>query len=157
MRSSGNEDLFFGATNGHVMQLEKGSSFDGSNIESYLTLNWNVVSSPRIRKRFRKAAVLVQGNFYAAFNFGYLLSYGSALVSQPNQAAYASGFVTAPVWDSFTWDQFIWDGQTLLPTELGLAGTAESIQMSFSTSTNYIQPFTISNLMLQYSPRRGMR
>lgn len=158
MRSNGNEELFFGNTgNGYVMQMEKGSSFDGAAIDAFFTLNWNALGNPRMRKRFRKAVVETQGNFYAEFQFGYQLGYGTGFITQPSPATYTSGFAPPPAWDAFVWDQFVWDGATILPTEIELRGTAENIQIAFTTTTDYIYPFTINSILVNYTDRRTMR
>jgi len=158
LRSTGNEEIYFGATTGgFVMQQERGSSFDGANLDAYLTLNWNNVHSPRMLKRFRRLSVETQGNFYAAFSVGYLLGYGSQNIMQASPISYASNFVLPPAWDAFVWDQFTWDGSTLQPTEVELTGTGENIQFSFTTTTNYIYAFSINSLIVHYSMRRGVR
>ena len=154
--ASGKDVSYFGSTNGMVYQLDKGSSFDGNNIDAYFVLNWNAMKSPRLHKRFRKVALEVQGVAYAAFSFGYQLGYGSTEIDQPDPTSYASSF-NAAYWDTMTWDAFTWDGATLAPTEVEMAGTAENYQATFSSTTDYLYAFTINSMIVQYSMRRRMR
>ncbi len=155
--STGEEVIFAGMTNGYVMQMEKGTSFDGENIDAYITLNWDAIGSPRLLKRFRRASAEITGNAYAAVNFGYQLAYASSEITQATPKDYAAPFQAAPAWDSFTWDNFIWDGKTLTPTEIEVEGTAENIQVTFTSTTDYIASYTINSLILHYSMRRGLR
>lgn len=157
-RSDYTERLFAGAsTDGYVYELDRGSSFDGSAIEASLTFNWNFSRSPRTIKRYRKLSLEMQGNFYASINVGYALGYNTTERLQASTEAYDSGFSGVPHWDSFVWDAFTWDGQTLSPTEIPLRGSAENIQLTISSATNYIHPFTINSAIYNLSGRRGLR
>lgn len=150
---------YFGSTdsNGYVYQIDMGTSFDGAAIEAHITLAWDAIKSPRILKRFRAASIEIQSNAYALVNFGYQLGYGTTLITQPASVPYASNFAAAPIWDVFVWDNFIWDGQTLLPTDVDMTGTAENVQVILSSSTNYIAAYTLNSIVYHYTPRRGMR
>lgn len=153
------EVTYFGTADnsGLVMQLDMGTSFDGANIDAFITLAWNAIKSPRILKRFRAASIEIQSNAYALINFGYQLGYGTPNIGQPSAIGYASNFAPAPVWDVFVWDNFIWDGRTLLPTDVDMTGTAENVQVTLSSSTNYIDTYTLNSIIYHYSMRRGMR
>lgn len=157
--SQGEEVSYFGSTDddGYVYQLDKGSSFDGAAIDAFITLAWEFLKSPRIEKRFRRGSIEVQGDSWVQIAFGYQLGYGTPQINQPAAVNYETDFSAAPLWDEFTWDEFTWDGQTLTPTTVDLTGTAENIQITLSTSTDYILPFTVNSVIYQYSMRRQMR
>ena len=156
--AAGDEETYFGAASGgFVYQLDKGSSFDGDNIDAYLTLAWDFIKSPRIRKRYRKASFEVQGLFYAAFSFGYRLGYGSSDIAQPASVEYETALQGEASWDQVNWDDFVWDGFTLAPTEAEMKGTAENFQLTLRSTTDYIFPFTINSYIVHYSNRRRMR
>lgn len=156
-RKNGFEVIYAAAENsGYVYQMEVGSSFDGAVINAFITLNWNFMKSPRLHKRYRRASIEVQGNFYAELSFGYALGYNSTEVPQPTTVTYPTNF-SAPVWDSFVWDSFTWDGNTLSPTEVRVSGTAENIQTIVRSGTNYIHPYTLNSIIYHYSFRRGIR
>lgn len=157
MLSTGSGVAYIGDTTGYVHQMDVGSSFDGADIDAFITLNWNAMGSPRVLKRYRHASIEMQGTYYAEISFGYQLAYGTTEMGQADAVTYASGFSPAPDWDSFTWDDFFWDGRTLFPTEVDLRGTAENIQVSISSTGDYIYPFTVNSIINHYSPRRGMR
>ena len=156
-RQSGEQVAFFGDADGYVHQFDKGSSFDGANIDHYITFNWNAIDSPRILKQFRHAVVEMTGDSYAEINFGYQLGYGNSVYAQALPVLYSSGFQLAPSWDAFTWDSFVWDGRTILPTEVSMRGTAENVQITISGSSDYVYAFTLNSVITHYTPRRGLR
>jgi hypothetical protein len=155
---AGAEVSYFGAADaGYVHQLDVGSSFDGNNIEAFVTLAYDFAGSPRLLKQWRHASLEMQSNYYAALSFGYNFGYSSPEYDQPGTVSYESSFSGAVPWDVFTWDAFVWDGVTLAPTEIDIAGTAENIQATISSTTDYIFPFTINSIIYHYTPRRGLR
>lgn len=155
--SGGTEVQYLGGADGMVYQTDVGSSFDGANIDAYITLPWNAMRSPRVLKRFRKASVEMKSNYYAAISFGYQVGYGTTEIDQPTATTYSSSFSGTPQWDLLVWDNFIWDGVTISPTEVGLEGTAENIQITISSTSDYLMPFTINSVIVHYTPRRGLR
>lgn len=155
--ANGNEVAYFGGTDGYVHQMDVGSSFDGAVLPAYITLNWNAMRSARVLKRYRHASVEIQGSYYAEVDFGYRLGYGTAELGQPVATTYATGFRGAPSWDAFTWDAFTWDGLTLFPTEVDMAGTAENVEITIASGTNYTYAYTVNSIITHYTPRRGIR
>lgn len=155
---SGGEVTYFGSNDGYVHQLDMGTSFDGVAINSYITLNYDAIRGPRITKRYRKAAAEIAGSTYAPLTVTYSLGYGRSDIAPQATASYASNFSVAN-WDSgLLWDSgLVWDGQTLIPNEIELMGTAENIAMTFANNTDYTGQFTINSLIIHYSPRRGLR
>jgi hypothetical protein len=154
--NSGEEATFFCSTNGMVYQMEKGTSFDGASLDGYITLNVNPSGSPRLLKRYRKAALEVSGSGYAEFNLGYSLGYSNRKITQPISVLYETN-VNQMTWDNFTWDNFTWDGNSTLPNEIELIGTAENIAITIRSTTPYWQSFTLNSVILHYSGRRMMR
>ena len=155
--SDGSEALFFGSTNGMVYQLDKGTSHDGAAINWTMQLAYNNIKSPQINKRFRKIALEMTGSAYAEFTLGYKLGYGATTTSQPNDVSASTGFSASAAWDSFTWDNFFWDGSTLGPSDFNVEGSAENIAIAISGSSDEFPPFTITGVMLHYTPRQRIR
>ncbi len=156
--SAGVEFTYFGSSDGlgYVYQMDMGTSFDGAALPAFFTTAWNPIGTPRILKRFRAQSIEIQGNGYAALQIGYQLGYNSDLIGQTLPVATASGFSPA-IWDSFTWDNFTWDGRTLIPTDLDMTGTAENVQVSISSDTAYVSPYTVDSVIHHFTPRRGLR
>lgn len=155
--TTGAEAIYTGGNAGYVYQLDKGTSYDGAVISAYFVTGWDSINSPRILKRFRAAALEVQGSTYADIQYGYQLGYNNPQVIQPIATDAPLSFGAVPTWDSFIWDSFVWDGTGLIPTEVDETGTAENIRLTITCGTNYTAAFTVSSVIHHYSMRRGMR
>lgn len=154
--SDGTAVAYFGSNDGFVYQFDAGTSFDGVNIAANLNLVYNSIKSPRILKRYRKASVELTGDSYCEIAFGYDLAYRSAALTQALDAEYTNDLRSA-YWDSMTWDNFVWDGSDISPSEIEVTGTAENIAIRISSVSALFQPFTVNNIILHYTPRRGLR
>jgi hypothetical protein len=154
--SDGNATAYFGSSNGFVYQMDRGTSFDGLEIQAGINLIYNSIKSPRVLKRYRKASVELTGDAWAEFAFGCDLGYRTQQLDQPVDAVYENDLRSA-FWDSFTWDQFVWDGQELSPNEVDVAGTAENIAIRISSVSAILKPFTVNSIIVHYSTRRGIR
>lgn len=156
---NGDGVTYFGSSDGlgFVYQLEKGTSFDGAEINAYITTAWDPIKTPRILKRFRAASLEVQGEGYAEISYGYSLAYGNVQTEQPLPVAAALNLSQLERWDSFTWDEFVWDGSNLMPSDVDEVGTAENIQVAITSGTNYMSSYTLDSVIHHYSLRRGIR
>lgn len=154
--NDGSEVMFFGSDDGFLYQMDRGTSFDGDPINYYFELAYNFSRSPRTIKVYRDTMLEVEGDGYAEFSFGYSLGYGTSDLEQPASENVVTSF--SPVfWDAFVWDQFVWDGQTLLPSIVDMGGEAENVSLGVSGSSDFYAPFTITGVVLQFTPRRRMR
>lgn len=148
--------IFFGSSNGMVYEMDAGTSFDGGAIPAQFVLVINPTGTPRVHKRYRRASFEIIGGSYSTFQFSYSLGWGASTIGQPAAAAGVLPF-SIPQWDSSYWDSFYWDGTTLTPLEVEMVGTAENVAFAVSSSTNYMQPYTINSAFIHYSMRRGIR
>ena len=153
---SGGTVQFFGSTNGYVYQMDLGTSFDGDFIPANINLVYNSTKSPRILKRYRKAAVELSGDSYAEIQFGYDLGYRTAALTQPDDASYQND-LRSSYWDDMSWDNFVWDGSDISPSEIEITGTAENMAIRVSTNSDLFEPFTVNNIIVHYTLRRGLR
>jgi hypothetical protein len=83
--SDGSEQMFFGSSDGFVYQMEKGTSFDGQDIEAFIYLAFNSSRMPRQLKHYQHGVFEVAGAGYAEFSFRYDLGYASADI--PNRTS----------------------------------------------------------------------
>lgn len=155
-QTDGSEAIFFGSDDGMVYQMEKGTSFDGDEIEYYFNLAYNHTGSPRIIKHWRHTMLEIEGSSYVTFNFGYSLGYGTTDIDQAALQSVVTSFAPS-YWDAFTWDAFTWDGRTLFPSELDMGGDAENCSLAVYGSSDLQAPFTITAAVVHFSPRRAMR
>lgn len=152
-RDVAQETTFFGSSNGFVYRLGVGPSFDGADIDAYMTLAWNSMRNPRVLKRFFRGAVEISGSSYAAFGIGYLLAYGN---ESGEEITYET-LTSSTRWDEATWDDAVWDGRSLSPSEFELEGSAENIAIRFTCKSNLMLPFTMNSLIIHYANRRTVR
>ena len=147
---------FFGSTNGYVYQMDLGTSFDGDSIPANINLVYNSTKSPRILKRYRKAAVELSGDSYAEIQFGYDLGYRTQALTQPADASYQND-LRSSYWDEMVWDNFVWDGADISPSEIEVSGTAENMSIRVSSNSDLFEPFTVNTVIVHYTLRRGIR
>jgi len=147
---------FFGSTNGYVYQMDLGTSFDGDGIPANVNLIYNSTKSPRILKRYRKAAVELSGDSYAEIQFGYDLGYRTQALTQPADASYQND-LRSSYWDEMVWDNFVWDGADISPSEIEVSGTAENMSIRVSSNSDLFEPFTVNTVIVHYTLRRGIR
>lgn len=153
---------YFGSSDelGYVYQFDIGTSFDGEDINFYITLPWDFFRAPQTTKTLRGARMSIAGGTYATFEIGYRLDYGSTRTTQADFADYTSDFSGPAYWDEaeVTWDNFQWDGQTLTPSHIDLTGDFECVQLMMRGSANYIDAFTVSSVIYNVlGPRRVLR
>ena len=154
--SNGQEVMYFGSDDGYVYQFDKGTSFDGEDIERRIVLNYHHAGTPRIEKSYFDASFEVSGSGFAEFNFGYELGYNQPTIPQPGTRQLDVEFDSAR-WDSMIWDNFIWDGSVLAPSNVDLEGSAENISLIFSSASDYYQPLTFSGATIRQTIRRQLR
>lgn len=155
-KSDNSEAIFCGSDSGYIYQMEKGPNFDGAAILAYCNLAFAAFKTPRLIKRFRKAIVEIKGNGYLEYSVSADLGWASTQIS-PSPAVGAMAALAATTWDVFNWDQFFWDGVSNAPNEIPLDGSAENIGLKFVSSSDSFQSFTISSVMLAFTPRRQLR
>ncbi len=155
--NDGSEVAYFGGSDGHIYQMEKGTSFDGDTIDEFLHLAYNSSKSPRTIKSYRHCSVEMSGAGYAEFNFTYGLGYAATTISQPGSESVDVSFVSSGLWDVGVYDIGIWDGQTLMPSEMDMRGDAENVSLIFASNSDYFASTTMSGALMSYSPRRSMR
>lgn len=154
--STGEEVILGCGTDGYVYELDRGTSFDGAALNAAITLNFDSVRSPRMLKRFRKAAIEVQGSSYAEISFGYNLGYSSNFVPQPSPFTYNQSMLDS-TWGSAVWGQFFWGISNLSPMECDMGGTAENAGLIFASGEDYMASYTINSAIIHYTPRRALR
>jgi hypothetical protein len=155
-KNDGSEISFFGGDNGYVFQMDRGTSFDGEDIEAFINLAYNFSRGQRTLKGYRNGALEISGSGYSEFSFGYSLGYGQSTIIQPDAVTVVSNLQSV-FWDSFTWDAFVWDGITLAPSTVEVTGEAENISLAITSIGDYFDPFAITGGFINYTPRRQIR
>lgn len=155
----GREVIFYGGADGYTYQAERGTSFDGQPIESYLTLAFNHAKSPRLVKQYRKVVFEIGGAGFATFYYAADLGYGATEISQytPTEVTTGEDSLGVGTWDSSTWDSATWDGSSLLPAEQAVSGVAQNMSMRVTQGSDYFAPLTFYGALIHFTPRRQLR
>jgi hypothetical protein len=154
--NTGVDVTYAAGTDGFVYQLDKGTSFDGAEIESFLSLQFNPSKAVRTLKQFRRAIVETSGVGFMRLFIGSELGYGNPDIDTNNHVLNAFTFSNM-YWDNGSWDEGLWDGQGARPIEHDLTGTAENIAMGFVQASATQPPTTIHGVVLHYTVRRQLR
>jgi hypothetical protein len=156
-QTDGSEAIYFGSSDGFVYQMEKGTSFDGQDIEAFIFLAFDSSKTARQIKHYQHGAFEVAGSGYAEFSVRYELGYNKSTIPQPDNQSILLDFA-APSWDGFAWDSSaVWDGSTLAPQNFDMPGDAENASLIVYSKSDYFSPLSFSGAFLIYVPRRGLR
>jgi len=155
-KNDGTEEMMFGSSDGKVYQLDKGTSFDGDTIESFMKLHYHFSNSIRWVKKYLDITIEAEGDGYSEFNLSTELGYNSTNISQPATQNLVLDF-RATVWDSFVWDSFVWDGVSLNPASAKIEGSAENISITIRKNSDHFLPIHLTGAMVRYQFRRQLR
>ena len=144
--TSGNEILYVGSTDGFVYQLDVGTTFDGDDYTSTITLPFNNVGSPTYRKRWYKAEFEVSGDTDTVMTVSANYTY-----SDPRQPAETSQDVSS--FNVGGYDNILgWEG--LNEVYLDGLGRTLSLTIASTGSENY---HIIHSATIYYSDRGQAR
>lgn len=156
--SNGLERTFFGSDDGYIYEDNKGTSFDGAEIESWVRLPFNHVGSPTLKKRWRRAVIEAKVDKFCKVNFSYDLGYGNPDVL-PAPAYPDASLVggSGGYWDQFYWEQFHWDAQVVASPSVTIEGSEKNISLLFYSNRAQDSSHTLQGITLLYSERRNER
>lgn len=153
---TGKDVVFFGDDSGMVYQADKGSSFDGFDIEAFLQLPFNHSRSPSMLKTYRKAVVEMTAQNYAALYIIPDFSYGSPdIPSHPSQEVSIQG--SGGYFDVNNWDSFFYDAASIASPAIRITGTGSNIGFIIYSKNKIDMGHKIDGILLHYTPRRLVR
>ncbi len=144
----GVETMFAGTSDGYVMQLDVGSSFDGQQIESIAQLPYSYHGSPDRDKRYHKLTLEVDTPRAVPLRVGIDYDYGAG--------GQSGNFIlrtnpTGGVWDVSHWEAFFWDSAVLSRPECNIDGVSVNIGFTIYHNSDVADSFTLSAALLQYT------
>lgn len=153
---TGAERILFGSDDGYIYEAEKGTSFDGEEIECFTRLPFNHFKSPRVRKRWRKFALELEADGPVSLAVTPDIDYSS-----PNAGTADTGQLSAygggGYWDSSSWDEFTWDAETVSVPEMMLTGTGLNLGFLIHNQSAVTRPYTLQGAFIHYDSRRLQR
>lgn len=154
--SSGAEEVYFGSSTGMIYQAEKGTSFDGSDIEAWIRTAYSNQKSQLIKKSYKRVTLEMDAEGSANFQLGYDLGFGAPGLEPAGRTSFSEegggGY-----WDQFYWEAFTWDSQVVANPQTTISGTAENISLLVYSNNDYDDPWTIQGASIYYIPRRLAR
>lgn len=147
---------YFGCTDGHVMKMDTGTSFNGAPIQSFLRLAFTPLGSPQRKKRYRKAVLEVEGG-QATLNYVADYDYGAGGSSESSQTTITGGLAAGGggggFWDVASWGNFVWSSAVVASAEAYLNGTGRNISLLIVHTSATDLAFTLQGVQLNYSIR----
>lgn len=142
--------MFMGTSDGYVMQLDKGTSFDGEVIDSAYRVHFGHYKSPSSKKRFRKLVFEldsvdpVQINFRQNFDFvdGY---YPASIVLSADSDGVGG------VWGESSWNTFYWSRPLASESIAHIDGMGKNMGLLVWHSSATDRPFFMQGLLVHFS------
>lgn len=154
--STGKDVVFFGSTTGMVYQADKGSSFDGDDIEAYIWLPFNHSKSPEVIKSYRKATLEMTAIGYASLRFSVEFSYGDTDI-QSHLSETKEILGTGGYWDLSDWDEFYYDTKVVSSPAISIAGDGTNMSLILYSKTDIDLGHKLDGVIVQFTPRRLVR
>jgi hypothetical protein len=147
---SDGEGLFFGTSDGYVMREDKGTSFDGADIQAVLRLPFNHFKSPASKKRFRKLVLEMFAYDDVTINFKQLFDYADGNYrSSVNQSAevYSAGFQL----NVSNLSEALLGVPVVQQAEANVDGVGRNQSLLLWNTSSFVRPFVLQGLMTHYS------
>jgi hypothetical protein len=154
---TGDDVIYLGSSDGWVYQANKGSSFDGAEIESNLVLAFNNNKSPNYLKQYRKLLLEMTSYGYSEVGLHPEFSYGNPFTSTHIQQLFdikgVGGF-----WNVSTWNTiYYYDSQLVYQPELQIAGEGTNISLVLHAKSAIDLGHKFDGVIFQYTTRRLVR
>jgi hypothetical protein len=141
--------ILFGDASGFVYQMEKGTSFDGSNIETRLATSYYNYGTPRHWKFFNRLGLEMSGDDSIVFTLGSIFEYANSVLNKaPTEDLTVSG--GSALWGSTTWGSFTWGSGILGIIQPYIHGHGTNMAVTVATDSKYKTQHTIHNLTTDY-------
>lgn len=153
IEDDGVERIFLGTSTGYVMELNRGTSFDGAAIEHYLRLPFNHFGSPQQLKRFHKVIIDLEASGTTTLSVSAEINYGSepGIDAQTLSVSTGGGAI-----DGLGSNELYYASQIETQAEAYLDGVAKDISLKIGGSTTTEEPHILTGITFHVSPR-GLR
>jgi hypothetical protein len=150
------ERVFFGSEDGFVYQLDKGTSFDGSNIEAFLQMPYAHMGSPQVLKRVFKVSLEVVAT--SGTSLGITVEYD---YSRNEQVSASQSTVTADgagaLYGVGEWGSFYWGSPVENILEAEVDGQGRNASIILYSNDNSIAPYELRGATIYYGERGAIR
>ena len=154
--ANGKDIVFLGSSDGMVYQADKGSSFDGEDIEAFVRLPFNNSRSPSTIKQYRKAILEMISVGYSEIRMHPDFSYGDPNVSQhlltTQSIQGAGGF-----YDVSLYEDAYYDSKITSSPEIKIDGSGTNAGIVVYSKSDIDLGHTLHGITIHYTPRRLIR
>lgn len=150
------DTIYLCDTTGLVYQADKGSSFDGEEIERYFRLAFNHSKSPTTIKSYQKATLEVTSDNYTSLRIHPEFSYGDPNIAQHLlKTVEINGL--GGYWDADNWGEFYYDSRVVSSPYIPLRGNGINMAIIVYSKDDIDLGHKIDGLITHYIPRRLQR
>lgn len=148
----GEELILLGLSDGRVVQMNSGHSFDGLPINAFVRLAHTWVGGITVNKRFHRVDLFVEWPEGAPFELSTTTMFGrvdtSPLTLQDVHVEPTAGF-----WDVSRWDEFLWSAEVETRASAFVDSFGESIGITIATFHGEVAPHILKSATVLYSLR----
>lgn len=145
----GLERTLFTSDDGYVYEMDKGSSFDGEEIEFIISLHYQDLNAPAVKKRWTGIEVEGLSTGDANVQVFYYMNDGTKTFN-PRTLSFPGSPGT---FDVSSWDTSVFDSVPLVRPKMKLRGTGYNIQFSFYRKSAHDPEITLTGYNLRYKVR----
>lgn len=146
---NGQERMFFGTSDGYVMEEDVGTSFDGDAIFRALQLPFNHLKSPALDKVLHKMELEMRSAMAMTLYYRIVFDYDDS--TSPVE----SGSFAAPGeggrFDVDNFDQIYFDRPTNTRIELPVDGVGRNVSLRLWVESDFVDPVTFQGLMTYFT------
>lgn len=150
---NGEQLILFGSDSGYVYRAERGTSFDGDAIETFMRPVYFFSRTPSRRKRYRRAQLDVRVTGPLTLDVAVDYSFGdSDDPTEPIRTIQLGG--GGGYWGQAIWGQFKWGAGSAPEAIVKLEGAGINIGFLIATSSRTSTPHSVEGIALHHSQRR---
>ena len=154
--TDGTERLFFGADDGIVYEMGKGTSFDGQARECYAVLTHHAYGLPGYRKNFKEANIDIRSEGASSVQVGALYDYEEPGTPQQDPTS-NTVYGTGGKWDIDNWNEFTWGSPRIGQYRRRLGHSGETCALVFYSSSIYDADYTLEGHTMHFNVRNRIR
>lgn len=151
--TGGNQLILFGSDSGYVYRAERGTSFDGEEIETFMRPAYFFSRSPSRRKRYRRAQFDVRVTGPLTLDIAVDYSFGdSDDPTEPVREVQLGG--GGGFWGQAVWGEFKWGAGSAPEAIVKLEGAGINIGFLLASRSKTAAPHSLEGVALHHSKRR---
>lgn len=146
--ADGADRMFFGTTDGWLMEEDVGTSFDGTAIYFTLRLPFNHLKSSALMKQLMKLELELNSPDAVTLYAKTLFDYDDGTYLAGGEQASVAG--TGGQWDASQFDQVVFDLPAVSRAEIPTSGICRNVALLLFFTSDYVRPVNLQGLLWYY-------